>query len=361
MDNTKEKLLKSLNPSNLKLNEPLSKHSTVRIGGPAEIWYEPKTTEEFCKAIISARKLGINVTILGRGSNTLISDKGIAGLVIRNASNEIIILEGRIEKAEPLKETCDEIEARWQSDSQKGTFKYEFKDLDYDESNFPRIEVKLDSGVDMPFAINYLIDKGITGLQWYSRIPGNLGGWIYNNVHGGTHFINEVVKSVKALDKNNNIKILSGNELAFEYDKSRFHTSGEIILEATLLLYKGDKEKAKYVAMEWAKRKSIQPPNSLGSVFKNIDNETKDRLGYPTTATGYIVEHVLKLSGFKINDAAISPKHHNFIENTGNASAKDYLEVIKTIVTRAKEEIGIDLKPEIFFLGFTDQELSFLG
>ncbi len=360
MDNAKEKLIKSLNPSNLKLNEPLSKHSTVRIGGPAEIWYEPQTTEEFCNAIKSARELGISITILGRGSNTLISDKGIAGLIIRNASKEIKILEGEIEKEEPLKETIDEIEARWQSDNQKGTFKYEFKDLDYDENNLPRIEVSLESGVDMPFAINYLIDKGITGLQWYSRIPGNLGGWIYNNVHGGTHFINEVVKSVKVLDKTSNIQILSGSELAFEYDKSRFQTSGEIILEANLLLYKGDKEKAKYVAMEWAKRKSIQPPNSLGSIFKNIDNQTKERLGYPTTATGYIVEHVLKMSGFKINDAAISPKHHNFIENTGNASAKDYLEVIKTIIDRAKDQIGINLKPEIFFLGFTSQELSFL-
>lgn len=355
--NNKELLISKLNPLYLRENEPLSKHTTVKIGGPAELWYEPKTTDEFVNAVKTARELNIPITLLGRGSNVLIADRGLKGIVIRNASRNVTI-----EKAENTitqnPNTTKDIEARWQSDSTKGTFKYEFKDLDYDESSAPRTRVKLESGVDMPFAVNYLIDNGITGLQWYSRIPGSLGGWIYNNVHGGTHFINEVVESVKILDENNNIKELSQAELSFGYDESRFHLTKEIILEATLLLYKGDKEKAKYVAMEWAKRKAIQPQNSLGSVFKNISNELKEKLGYPTTGIGYIVEHVLHMTGFRIGNAAISTKHHNFIENLGNATAEDYLKVINAIIIRAKREIYIKLIPEIFFLGFTPEELA---
>ena len=177
-------LIDSLDPKYTKLNEPLSKHTTVGIGGPADIWYEAQTTEDFINAIKKAKELNIPVTILGRGSNVLISDNGIRGLVLKNNSKSIKIAD-EVEipnESQNIELTTQNIEARWQSDKEKGTFKYEFKDLDYDESKEPRVEVTLDSGVDMSYAINYLITKEITGLQWYARIPGNLGGWIYNNV-----------------------------------------------------------------------------------------------------------------------------------------------------------------------------------
>lgn len=358
MDNYQE-LINKLNPKYLKLNEPLSLHTTVGIGGPADIWYEAQSNAEFVETIRYARQLNIPITVLGRGSNVLISDKGLRGLVIKNGSKSIIIGDEVpvVETAE-LEKEIQKVEFRWASDNQKGTFKYEFKDLDYDESESPRIEVKIDSGVDMPFAINYLINKGITGLQWYARIPGNLGGWIYNNVHGGTHFINEVIKSVEVLTENGATMHLKPSDLNFGYDESRFHSTKEIILSATLNLYKGDKEKAKVVAIEWAKRKSIQPHKSTGSVFKNISKEDQNRLGYPTASIGYIVEHIIKLSGFRVGDAAISKAHHGFIENLGNASAKDYLQVIKTIQDKTLEKTGIKITPEIFLLGFTKEELS---
>ncbi len=354
-----KELIGKLNPKYLKLNEPLSLHTTVGIGGPADIWYEAQSTEEFIEAINLARKLEIPVTILGRGSNVLISDSGIRGLVLKNGSKNIVIgSEVSVKETEELEKEVTKIEARWASDSEKGTFKYEFKDLDYDELDSPRIEVKIDSGVDMAFAINFLINKGITGLQWYARIPGNLGGWIYNNVHGGTHFINELIKSVDVLTENGAVITLKASDLNFGYDVSRFHNSNEIILSATLNLYKGDKEKAKYVAIEWAKRKSIQPHRSLGSVFKNISIEDQKRLGYPTNGIGYIVEHVIKLSGYRVGDAGISKAHHNFIENLGNASAKDYLQVIKTIQQKVQVEIGLKLHPEIFLIGFKPSEIE---
>ncbi len=350
-----QKLIDKLDPKYTKLNEPMSKHTTVRIGGPADIWYEAPTTEDFVNAVKSARELEIPVTVLGRGSNVLISDQGLRGLVIRNGSKNIQIGEETIEapKEEDAEKAAEEIEARWASATEKeGARKmYEFKDLDYHEDDKPIVEVKMDSGVDMPYAINYLISQGVTGLQFFAKVPGNLGGWIYNNAHGGTHFINEYIKSVRVLDEFEDIKTLNHGELSFGYDSSRFHKTHEIILDAILLLRKGDKQRAQYTAMEWAKRKVIQPPISVGCVFANISNIDKENLKYPTGSVGYIVEHVLKMTGFQIGGAAISPKHHNFIENKGNATAKDYLAVIKEIQKRTKEQTGLDLKLEIFLLG----------
>lgn len=359
MEKGYEELINRLNPKFVKLNEPLALHTTVGIGGPADIWYEAQSNAEFIEAINLARKLNIPLTILGRGSNVLISDEGIRGLVLKNGSKNIIIgSELPVKETKELDQEMEKIAYRWASDNNQGTFKYEFKDLDYEESNSPRIEVKIDSGVDMAFAINYLINKGITGLQWYARIPGNLGGWVYNNVHGGTHFINELIKSVEVINENGAVMTLKPADLKFGYDESRFHSTNEIILSVTLELYKGDQQKAKAAAIEWAKRKAIQPHRSTGSVFKNLSSEEQSRLGYPTASIGYIIEHVIKLSGFRVGDAAISKAHHGFIENLGRATANDYLQVITTIKKTAKEKIGIELHPEIFFLGFSEDQLQ---
>ncbi|OGM28799.1 hypothetical protein A2962_04945 [Candidatus Woesebacteria bacterium RIFCSPLOWO2_01_FULL_39_61] len=339
-----------------KLNEPLADHTFLKIGGPVDIFYEAETTEVFKKAVIEARKLEIPVTILGDGSNVLISDDGIRGLVLVDRSDKI----------ETLGENTEEIELqkivkpvyRWESDDKVGTFKYEFKDLDYDESDKPRIRVRLDSGVNLPKALDFLLDNGITGLQWYAGIPGTIGGAIFNNIHGGTHFISEVIDTVTVLDLQGGAHTLGIEELGVDYDKSRFQETREIILNVTFLLYKGDVEKAKFVRYEWAKRKSLQPRNAPGCAFHNLTQEQKDKLGIPTTSAGFVIEHLLKMTGFRIDGAAISKDHHNFIINEGGASAKDYLEVMKMIYNKAKKELGIELVPEIFLLGFDENEIK---
>lgn len=347
--------LKNLLGDKAKLNEPLSKHTFLKIGGPAQIYCEAENTEEYKKAISLARKLQINITPMGDGSNVLISDRGVKGLVLVNHSNEIEIL-GEAEN----KTQIDIIKPvyRWESDSKIGTFKYEFKDLDYDESHEKRVKVKMDSGVNLPRAIDFLLDKGITGLQWYAGIPGTIGGAVFNNIHGGTHFVSEVIGSVDVIDLNGDYKILQKSDLGADYDKSRFQESKEIIIRATFILYKGDTDKAKYVRYEWAKRKSLQPRNTPGCAFHNLTQEQKEKLNIPTTSAGFVIEHLLKMTGFKIGDAAISKDHHNFIVNEGHASAKDYLAVMKTIYTRAKDELGIVMVPEIFLIGFNDAEIK---
>lgn len=336
-----------------KLNEPMSDHTYLKIGGPADLYFEAKTIEEFVLAVRKARELFVPLTILGQGSNILVSDKGIRGLVLINKSSTIEVL-GQSE----AESKTDKAISRWDPDRRSGSFKYEFKDLDYDETDYPRIRVRMDSGVDLPHAMISLTEKGITGLQWYSGIPGSIGGAVFNNIHGGTHFMSEILESVNVLDKNNEIKELDIQELGTDYDKSRFQETGEIILTATYKLFKGDKEKAEYVIQEWGKRKSLQPRNAPGCAFHNLTQEQKQNLGIPTTSAGYIVEHMLKMTGFAIGDAAISEAHHNFIINRGKATAADYLSVMKEIYKRAKEQYDIKMVPEIFFIGFDESEIK---
>jgi UDP-N-acetylmuramate dehydrogenase len=339
-----------------KRNEPLGKHTFLKIGGPADIFYEAESTDGFKNAVIETRKLDIPITILGDGSNVLISDEGIRGLTLIDRSDRIEILGDR--KVEIYLIEVKKPAYRWESDSEIGTFKYEFKDLDYDESEKERVRVRMDSGVNLPKATDFLLDKGITGLQWYAGIPGTIGGAIFNNIHGGTHFISEVIDTVTVLDLDGGTHVLSIEDMGVDYDKSRFQETHEIILDATFLLFKGDVEKAKYVRYEWAKRKSLQPRNAPGCAFHNLTQDQKEELEIPTTSTGFVVEHLLKMTGFRKGDAAISKDHHNFIVNEDRASAKDYLAVMKEIYNRAKKELKVELVPEIFLLGFKEEEIA---
>jgi UDP-N-acetylmuramate dehydrogenase len=208
--------------------------------------------------------------------------------------------------------------------------------------------------VNLQVAMVELFKQGVTGLQWYARVPGTIGGAVYNNIHGGSHTFAEILKKVVVLNKHGSIKTISGKELRLGYDKSRFHVSGEVILEATLVLKMGDVKRARKTASEWKKRKEIQPMNSAGCVFKNISEEDRAVLGYPTTSVGYIIEHVLNMSGFAIGGAAIAKEHHNFIVNTGKATAKDFLAVRDEVARRARESVGIELEDEIMRVGEFD-------
>lgn len=336
----------------VKLNEPLSRHTTLQIGGPADLLYETRDSGELIKAVRLAQSFGIPLTIIGGGSNILVSDLGIRGLVVKNIGGKIHI-NTRNYFVSGMIGTDDSIEdnmARWMA-SEKGTMKYDFTDLDYREDEYPDIEVVIDSGVNLQFAMTKLIDEGITGLQWYGRIPGTLGGAVYNNIHGGSHVFSEIVKEVVVLDEKGEVKTLGRKDLNFDYDKSRFHKSKETIIEVRLALKKGDSKRAKAIALEWIKRKSVQPMNSAGCVFKNIGENEMKILGYPTTAIGYIVEHILNMSGYQIGGAVISKDHHNFIVNKGGATAKDFLAVRNEIARRALEILGLSLEDEVIFLG----------
>lgn len=344
-----ESLIKCLEPERLKRDEPLSAHTTLGIGGKAYLFYETETSGDLIKAVRLSRTFEVPVTVIGGGSNILIGDGGIRGLVIKNKSKKITVhREGKIHSL-----LRNVVSARWMRPT-KGSKQNDFSDIDYVESEASDVEVVLDSGVNLQEAMVKLFEQGVTGLQWYSRIPGTIGGAVFNNIHGGTHTFAEMVKKVVVLDKHGGIKTIAGKNLKLGYDSSRFHDSGEIILEVTLILKMGDVKKAKKAAIEWKKRKANQPMNSAGCVFKNISEEDRAILGYPTTSAGYIIENILNMTGFKVGKAGIAKEHHNFIVNLGGATAKDYLAVRDEIVRRARESVGIELEDEIIRLGEFD-------
>ncbi|NCN03988.1 MAG: FAD-binding protein [Candidatus Pacebacteria bacterium] len=353
------KLTKQFPDYDFKQDHLLAPYTTVKIGGPAEVFYQAKDQQKFENLLSFVKENHLPVTVLGWGANVLVSDKGVDGLVIKNKAGKIKVLgNNNQDKKTVKKENSQKILARWNSDQTKGTFKYEFNDLDYDESDQETVLVEIDAGVSLNQAIVSLINQGITGLQWYARIPSTIGGAVFNNIHGGTHFLSEVIESVRVMDEQGQIKELSKDELSLGYDQSRFHHSNELILSVQFSLYKGDTDKAKNVVQEWSRRKSIQPHNSLGCTFKNISNDEKEELGYPTTSVGYIIEYVLGMKGYRQGDAQVSDYHCAFIENKGQATANDYLNIIKTIIKQTKLKTGLIITPEIFFLGFDKSELE---
>lgn len=333
--------------------------TTVKIGGPAEVFCEVKNRDEFIELVSFCQKEEIPLTVLGWGANTLIADRGIRGLVVRYTSQQIQI------KSEFAQSNYTSVtEARWKfsNENQIEEEEYpEFNKVDYTEDDKPKVEVEIEAGVPLPFAISSLLQEGITGLQWFSRIPATIGGAIYNNIHGGTHFMSEYVQSVLIIDEHGEVKTLTGDQLEFQYDYSRFHHTKEVIISAVFSLYKGDADKARQVVSAWAIQKKNQPQNSLGCVFQNISEQDQKQLQYPTPSVGYIVDKILGKKGFRIGDAKISEKHAAFIENLGSATAADYLAVIKTVITEIKEKTGLEIKPEIFFKGFRPEELAFLN
>ncbi|MBD3280500.1 hypothetical protein GF389_03175 [Candidatus Dojkabacteria bacterium] len=335
-----------------KENEPLAPYTTFKIGGPAEIFCELKNSDQLKVAIKLAVELEIPYTILGWGSNVLINDKGIRGLVVKNSAGNIKILDENKAKSELIRD-IQKPEPRL--DEIQTDVLYTFDDLDYDESNAPIVKVNIESGAPLPSTIMNLIRNGITGLQWFGGIPGTIGGGVYNNIHGGTHYLSEYIDRVEVLDtKSLKTRWLSNEECKFDYDYSIFHGKNDLILSADFNLRKGDAEKAKQVYIEWTRRKKKQPQKSAGCVWQNISNQKKEELGLESTSWGYIIDRVLNLKGKQIGGAKISEAHAAFIENVGGARAKDVLDLMDLIKTKSKEKIGIEPVSEIVLLGNTD-------
>ncbi len=337
-----------------KADVPLSGYTPVGIGGPAEVLCEPRTNLLMGEIISLCKQHDVPVTMLGWGANTLISDRGLQGVVIKSAASTWEVT-GETDKKEhaPVRPP---VKPRYAT----ATPGDDFNTIYYDESDAEPVGVTVDSGMALPIFIQQLHQSGITGMQWFSRIPATIGGAIYNNIHGGTRFMSDYVDAVEVLQPDGTVTWLNNDACKFGYDYSRFHTTDEVILRATFHLFKGDVQRAQGVIGAWARQKAHQPQRSLGCVFQNISEKDMLRLNLPTPSAGYLIDKVLELKGYRVGDAQVSLKHSAFIENVGNATAADYLQVMKTVVEAAKEKCGQELYSEIFFKGFTIEELAFL-
>lgn len=399
-------IIDHLGQKRVKQDEPLSKHSYIKIGGPANLFFTAKTRQELINAVQLALKHQVPFAILGWGSNTLISDQGFRGLVIKNRYQHYQILQklkpaaqtkhnkqktNRKTRQQPAKQgvKTNNQPHKNQNINKNSAFSsknesknkpskarqiawqpaltYNFDDLDYQEPDAPEVLVKVSSGYSLPKLISKMLNKGLTGLQWYAGIPGTIAGAAYNNIHGGKKLFGNLVKKATILKVGNKsshkkpsgkLQTVDQAYFNFAYNKSQMHNTQDVLIDVTLRLKKGDVSRAKYVQQQWKKRKSIQPQNSLGCTYANPPQNITDQAGYPTTSVGYFVEHVMGWQDKKIIGEASMGRgngHAAFICNQGTATAQDYLQLMKQVAKKYQQETGYQLKPEIFFLGqFTD-------
>ena len=301
--NIEEILEKSkLNKENLYYDEPMAKHTSFKIGGPADVFIKVDNIEELKETLDLSKKNQIPLTIIGNGSNLLVTDKGIRGI----------------------------------------TAKLNLKDIEIKNENNKQI-IKVDAGVPVGLLAQKLLKEEITGFEELSGIPGTIGGAVIMNAGAHGKELKDILKKVTAMDYNGNIHEFTNEECLFSYRNSRFQKEKYIILQATLELEKGNSTEIKEKMDEYMQfRKEKQPieyPNA-GSTFKRGEDFVTAKL---------IDEAGLK--GYKIGGAQVSEKHAGFIVNVDNATAKDVIELTDYIKEKIEEKFGKKINLEIQIIG----------
>ena len=281
----------------LRFQEPMSKHTSFRIGGPAEVMAFPKTREELADVLKVSALLDCKTAILGAGTNVLAPDAGISGLVIC------------------LKDCLDGI-----------------RQLD-------ETRIRVMAGVTMSRAAVFAANAGLSGLEFAHGIPGSVGGGVYMNAGAYGGEISQVCEVVEIMDRNGNLRMIPNKEMDFSYRHSALEETGEIVISAVFTLTKADPEAVRARMKELIGKRSASQPLDLpsaGSAFKRPVG------GY---AAALIDESGLK--GYRVGDAAISEKHAGFAVNLGGATAEDVQALLKQVSDKVFEKTGIRLEPEV--------------
>lgn len=317
-------IIQALGKDQVRLHEPLLKHTYFKLGGPADLFFVANTIDELTSAVSSAILYKVPYLVIGGGSNILVTDAGFRGLVIKNKTAGIQLkgFKGGVEKGV----------------------------LDLKEAI-----VCADSGVPANLLIRYTLDQGLSGLEDMLGLPGTVGGAVYNNSHHLGKLFGDHIIEVDALDNTGKIKKYTQKELKFSYDYSIFHETKETILSASFQLKRGDKNQLWEIANSAVKRRATTQPlgaPSSGCMFKNIELSDAMRLGTPDTtqSVGYLLDKA-GLKGLKVGGASVSQIHANFIINDGSATAKDVLDLVAQIKTKIKEKYGVTLQEEVVIIG----------
>ena len=281
----------------LLLNEPMAKHTSFRIGGPAEVMAFPKNADELAELLKVSAILDCNFAILGAGTNVLAPDDGIKGLVI--------CLKDALEGMEQLDST----------------------------------HIRVAAGVTMTRAALFAASLGLSGLEFAHGIPGTVGGGVYMNAGAYGGELCQVVQSVDVMDRSGNIRTLNSEQMEFSYRHSVLEESSDIVLSAIFALDpapEGDIRAKMQELMQ--RRKTSQPLDmpSAGSAFK------RPAQGY---AAALIDESSLK--GYQVGGAGVSTKHAGFVVNLGGATAADVRQVLTDVSCKVFERTGIRLEPEV--------------
>ncbi|TKD71745.1 UDP-N-acetylmuramate dehydrogenase [Pseudalkalibacillus hwajinpoensis] len=291
-----EEALRKEDVGRIRMNEPMSKHTTIRIGGPADLLIEPKNKESLKKIMNAIHQYDVKWRAIGRGSNLLVSDKGIDGVVIK------------------LGKGMDDIELN-------GT------------------ELRVAGGYSLIKLVTIISNKGLSGLEFAGGIPGSVGGAVYMNAGAHGADVSDILKRALVLFKDGSLEWLTNEEMEFSYRTSVLQHRSGIVVEAIFRLNKGDKDT---IVSEMNKNKEYRSDTQpwkepcCGSVFRNP---------LPNHA-GQLIEHS-GLKGHQIGGAQISNLHGNFIINVGEAKADDVLNLISLIKHTVKDQFGIDLQTEV--------------
>lgn len=288
---------------------PLAPLTTFGVGGLADWLVDVRSADELVGVVRLARELGILLTVLGGGSNVVISDEGLRGVVLR---------------------------ARWQNITAPSPDR-----------------VRAEAGVTINGLVRWTVSHGLAGIEKWAGTPGTVGGAIHGNAHFGGVNISELVRQVMLVTRSGDTAIVPRDEMGFGYDRSRLQETKEILVWADFAAGPGDVEVLRRTAREsLAFRKRTQPlaMPSAGCLFQNPD-PSRDRLpaGMPASAGALIDRAGLK--GARQGDARISPTHANFLVNEGQATASDIRTLAERARTAVRDQFGVELRDEVVWLG----------
>jgi UDP-N-acetylmuramate dehydrogenase len=291
--------LKKINNLEISLNEPLKKHTSFKIGGPADFFLTPHEINALKGSLKLIKAYNLPLFILGRGSNIIAGDLGYRGVIIYTGKLNKISIKGE--------------------------------------------KIITECGVSLSSLANKAMENNLSGLEFASGIPGTIGGAVFMNAGAYGGEIKDILKEAYLLDYSAEEKKLKNNDLKLSYRYSILQEKELIVTEITLELKRGKKEKISVLMKDLnLKRKEKQPLEwpSAGSIFKRPDNYY----------SGPLIEKA-GMKGIRIGDAQVSEKHAGFIINLGNATAKDLTELIKKVQKEVYKTSGILLKVEPEFIG----------
>lgn len=295
----KDLFLSFLKPEQIRISEPMSRHTTFGIGGPADLFLLPSTAEEFQLSLKTAKKAGLPVFIVGGGANLLVRDKGIRGVVIYTGRLRHIYVQGN--------------------------------------------EMTVSAGISTAEVAKTALEHQLSGMEFASGIPGSIGGAAYMNAGAYGSEMSDVIVSATICDEDGSIIIYGKDEIEYGYRHSRFMGRSEVILDITLSLKPGNAADIKMRMDDLNGRRRQKQPldkRSAGSTFKRPEGHF----------VGKMIEE-LGLKGFAVGDAKVSEKHAGFLINDGHASCADMLALIAEVQRRVEEAYHVELRTEVEIVG----------
>jgi UDP-N-acetylmuramate dehydrogenase len=304
------KLTEIVGEDRVRQDAPLAPWTTFRVGGPADWLVEARRGDDVRKILMLARDHAVPVTVLGGGSNVLIADAGLRGIVVRIHGGEVVHVDAA--------------------------------------------HIRADGGITINGLVRWTISHGVAGLEAWAGTPGTVGGAIHGNAHFRGRLISELIESVTLANTSGDATEVPVGEMEFGYDYSRLHRTSEVVLSAVFRVSPGVPAELRAVAREsLAFRKRTQPLESAsaGCVFQNPDPaRAVVPSGIPPSA-GALVDRA-GLKDVRAGGARVSTTHANFIVNDGDATADDIRQLIERCKHDVQARFGVGLREEIVYLGF---------